>query len=25
VSRLAADVPEPLWNELQAMGEGVTA
>jgi len=25
VSRLAADVPEPLWNELQAMDEGVTA
>jgi D-threo-aldose 1-dehydrogenase len=25
VSRLAADVPEPLWNELQAMGEGVAA
>jgi D-threo-aldose 1-dehydrogenase len=25
VSRLAADVPEPLWNELEAMGEGVTA
>ena len=25
MNRLAADVPEPLWNELEAMGEGVTA